>query len=70
MYRFRREEQLLPDYEVASFHLCHHPDSFFRRDLVGGAGLSGRSSRATQQPAEHPSVAASPMERRLLDTAG
>lgn len=41
MYRFRREEQLLPDYEVASFHLCHHPDSFFRRDLVAARAMAG-----------------------------
>ena len=41
MYRFRREEQLLPDYEVASFYLCHHPDSFFRRDLVGALAVAG-----------------------------
>jgi N-hydroxyarylamine O-acetyltransferase len=41
MYRFRREDQLLPDYEVASFYLCQHPGSFFRRDLVGALAIPG-----------------------------
>jgi N-hydroxyarylamine O-acetyltransferase len=41
MYRFRREEHLLPDYEVSSFYLCHHPDSFFRRELAVARAFSG-----------------------------
>lgn len=41
MYRFRREEHLLPDYEVSSFYLCHHPDSFFRRELVAARAFPG-----------------------------
>lgn len=41
MYRFRREEHVLPDYEVSSFYLCHHPDSFFRRDLVCARSFPG-----------------------------
>ena len=41
MYRFRREDHLLSDYEVSSFHLCHHPDSFFRRDLVAARAFPG-----------------------------
>jgi N-hydroxyarylamine O-acetyltransferase len=41
MYRFRREEHLLPDYEVSSFYLCHHPSSFFRRELVAARAFSG-----------------------------
>jgi N-hydroxyarylamine O-acetyltransferase len=52
MYRFRREQHLLPDYEVSSFYLCHHPDSFFRRDLVAARTFPGgrftlRNSRLT-----------------------
>jgi N-hydroxyarylamine O-acetyltransferase len=41
LYRFRREEQLIPDYEVSSWYLCHHPDSFFRRDLVAARVVPG-----------------------------
>ena len=41
MYRFRREEHLLPDYEVSSFYLCHHPESFFRRELVAARAFPG-----------------------------
>jgi N-hydroxyarylamine O-acetyltransferase len=32
---------LLPDYEVSSFYLCHHPDSFFRRELVAARAFRG-----------------------------
>jgi len=34
LYRFRRDEQLQPDYEVSSHWLCTHPSSFFRRELT------------------------------------
>lgn len=67
MYRFRREEQLLPDYEVASFYLCHHPDSFFRRDLVGARAFpGGRFALRNNVLAVH--RLGEPVERRLLTT--
>jgi N-hydroxyarylamine O-acetyltransferase len=34
LYRFTLEPQFPSDYEVSSWHLCHHPSSFFRRMLV------------------------------------
>ena len=65
MYRFRREEQLLPDYEVASFHLCHHPDSFFRRDLVAARAFpGGRFGLRNNALSIH--RLGQPVERRLL----
>ena len=67
MYRFRREEQLLPDYDVASFYLCHHPDSFFRRDLVAARALpGGRFALRNNVLAVH--RLGEPVERRLLTT--
>ena len=67
MYRFRREEQLLPDYEVASFHLCQHPDSFFRRDLVGARAVpDGRLALRNNVLSTY--RRGQPVERRLLAT--
>ena len=67
MYRFRREEQLLPDYEVASFHLCHHPDSFFRRDLVGARAVPG-GRLALRNNVLSTYRRGQPVERRVLAT--
>jgi N-hydroxyarylamine O-acetyltransferase len=67
MYRFRREEQLLPDYEVASFYLCHHPDSFFRRDLVAARAFPG-GRFALRNNALSVHRLRQPVERRLLTT--
>ena len=69
MYRFRREEQLLPDYEVASFHLCHHPDSFFRRDLVAARAFPG-GRLALRNNMLSTTAADSPSSGGLLATAG
>ncbi len=60
MYRFRLEEHLLPDYEVSSFYLCQHPDSFFRRDLVAARAFPGgritlRNNKLTTYPVGRPS---------------
>jgi N-hydroxyarylamine O-acetyltransferase len=41
LYRFRRDEQLTPDYEVSSWYLCTHPDSWFRRDLAAARSFPG-----------------------------
>lgn len=68
MYRFRREEQLLPDYEVASFHLCHHPDSFFRRDLVAARAFQGgRYALRNNRLSVH--RAGKPLQTEILSTA-
>jgi N-hydroxyarylamine O-acetyltransferase len=68
MYRFRREEQLLPDYEQASFYLCHHPDSFFRRDLVGARAFPG-GRLALRNNALSVHRLGQPVERRVMSTA-
>ena len=34
-YRFTLEPQFPSDYEVSSWYLCHHPNSFFRKMLTG-----------------------------------
>jgi N-hydroxyarylamine O-acetyltransferase len=65
MYRFRREEQLLPDYEVAGFYLCHHPDSFFRRDLVCARAFPG-GRLALRNNTLNIHRLGQPVERRLL----
>jgi N-hydroxyarylamine O-acetyltransferase len=33
-YRFTLEPQFPADYEVSNWYLCHHPSSFFRRELL------------------------------------
>ena len=33
LYEFDLQEQLLPDFELWSWYLCHHPESHFRRGL-------------------------------------
>jgi len=68
MYRFRREDHLLSDYEVSSFHLCHHPDSFFRRDLVAARAFpGGRFGLRNNSLSIH--RLGQPMEQRLLTSA-
>jgi N-hydroxyarylamine O-acetyltransferase len=34
LYRFSLQEQLLPDYEVSSWYLCHYPQSIFVTGLI------------------------------------
>jgi N-hydroxyarylamine O-acetyltransferase len=34
LYRFDLQPQQVPDYEVSSWYLCHHPDSRFRSALL------------------------------------
>jgi N-hydroxyarylamine O-acetyltransferase len=34
LYRFDLQEQVLPDYELASWYLCNHPESRFVNNLV------------------------------------
>jgi N-hydroxyarylamine O-acetyltransferase len=34
LYTFTDEPQLLPDYEMTSWYLCHHPESIFRQSLI------------------------------------
>jgi N-hydroxyarylamine O-acetyltransferase len=67
MYRFRREEQLLSDYELASFYLCHHPDSHFLKQLVAARAFPGgryalRDNQLSVYRRDRP------VERRVLTT--
>jgi N-hydroxyarylamine O-acetyltransferase len=34
LYQFSLQEQLLPDYQVSNWYLCHHPDSHFTKGLI------------------------------------
>ena len=34
LYQFSLQQQLLPDYQVSSWYLCHHPDSHFTKSLI------------------------------------
>lgn len=36
LYAFDLQPQVLSDYEMASWYLCHHPDSMFRQTLMAG----------------------------------
>jgi N-hydroxyarylamine O-acetyltransferase len=38
-YRFTLEPQFPSDYEVSNWYLCNHPNSFFRRSLLGARAL-------------------------------
>jgi N-hydroxyarylamine O-acetyltransferase len=40
LYTFTHEPQLLPDYELTSWYLCHHPESIFRRSLIAARPTS------------------------------
>ena len=42
LYRFTLHEAYLPDYEMASWYLCHHPGSHFTTGLVVARPLVGR----------------------------
>jgi N-hydroxyarylamine O-acetyltransferase len=65
MFRFRREDQLLPDYEQASFYLCNHPDSHFLKQLVAARPFPGGrfGLRDNMLTVHRPGQ---PVERRLL----
>ena len=42
LYRFDLSEQFLPDYEVASWYLSHHPESLFVNHLLAARTVSDR----------------------------
>ena len=43
VYRFDLQAQLRSDYEMASWYLCHHPESIFRQSLMAARpGPAGR----------------------------
>jgi N-hydroxyarylamine O-acetyltransferase len=42
LYRFDLQRQYLPDYEVSSWYLCHHPDSIFISGLYAARAAPGR----------------------------
>jgi N-hydroxyarylamine O-acetyltransferase len=42
LYRFDLQEQVLPDYELASWYLSNHPESHFIRRLIAARALPQR----------------------------
>ena len=42
LYQFNLEEYYVPDYEVSSWYLSHHPESHFVNDLVAARTAPGR----------------------------
>lgn len=42
LYGFTLREHLAPDYEMFSWYLCHHPDSYFRNNLAVARSTSDR----------------------------
>ena len=42
LYQFSLQEQLLPDYEMASWYLCSHPDSHFLKGIIAARNTSDR----------------------------
>ncbi len=54
VYRFDLQPQLRSDYEMASWYLCHHPDSMFRQLLVAAKpGPAGRHVLRDRQLSLH-----------------
>jgi len=41
LYRFDMAEQFLPDYEIASWYLCHFPGSIFIQQLFAARAIEG-----------------------------
>jgi N-hydroxyarylamine O-acetyltransferase len=69
LYRFDLQEQLLPDYEVASWYLSNHPDSHFVRGLVAARpDVDRRFALRNNELAVHHTGGR--IERRTLTSAG
>jgi N-hydroxyarylamine O-acetyltransferase len=68
LYRFDLQAQLVSDYEITSWYLCHHPDSHFRAGLIAARSAPGRryTLRDTELAVHHLN---GPTERRVLTTA-
>ena len=67
LYYFNLQEQLLPDYEVVSYYLCHHPDSHFLKTLrAARSGPGYRYALNNNEFAVH--YLNGPTERKILST--
>ena len=69
LYRFRPDEQLLPDYEVSSHWLCTHPSSFFRRELTVARPYPGGRFALRNTSWTHRRLGAEPQTRSLVSAA-
>jgi|KBSMisStandDraft_5_1062788.scaffolds.fasta_scaffold50996_3 N-hydroxyarylamine O-acetyltransferase len=69
LYRFRRDEQLQPDYEVSSHWLCTHPSSFFRRELTVARPYPGGRFALRNTTWTHRRVGAESETRLLTSSA-
>ena len=68
-YRFDLQEQLLADYEVSSFYLCHFPGSHFLTSLIAArAERDGRHVLRNAELAVHHLTGRT--DRRLITSAG
>src|SRR5688572_16914007 len=69
LFRFRRDEQLQPDYEVSSHWLCTHPSSFFRRELMAARPYPGGRFALRNTTWTHRRLGAEPETRVLVSPA-
>jgi N-hydroxyarylamine O-acetyltransferase len=69
LYRFDLQPQLLPDYELASWYLCHHPQSHFIHNLIAARPDAGRRYALLNNQLSIHSLGG-PSERRIIATAG
>jgi N-hydroxyarylamine O-acetyltransferase len=68
LYSFSLQEQLLPDYEVTSYYLCHYPESHFINMLRAARSAPGyRYALNNNEFAIH--HLNGPTERKILSTA-
>jgi N-hydroxyarylamine O-acetyltransferase len=69
LFRFRRDEQLQPDYEVSSHWLCTHPSSFFTRELIAARPYPGGRFALRNTTWVHRRLGAEPETRSLASPA-
>jgi len=68
LYRFDLQPQQRVDYELSSWYLCHHPDSFFRQSLMAARiGTEGRQALLDNRLSLYPPAGMA--QTRLLDSA-
>jgi N-hydroxyarylamine O-acetyltransferase len=68
LYSFSLQEQLLPDYEVTSYYLCHYPESHFINMVRAARSAPGyRYALNNNEFAIH--HLNGPTERQILSTA-
>jgi N-hydroxyarylamine O-acetyltransferase len=68
LYRFDLQAQQRVDYELSSWYLCHHPDSFFRQSLTAARiGPEGRQALLDNRLSLYPPAGEARIS--LIDTA-